>query len=292
MLDPISLPSSSHGLLLETHSATPSYNQLLLLSPASNLHTLAKVFLIPYFSHCALPTDPLLPLQAITSPSFNSQCSSTSSQHSQHPPHSHEPAASASLLTSIVLVVQLPTSTLPLSIHCLLTSFRSLSSTLFSSAPFTPPQPSSTNDFSKSFCQLLFFSIWMASSTTHLINLFSLIFTTFIQNSIHLLIASYTNSIILISYSVALLGCSLSTPQQDLVARSCTWTSGSVCLQHPHTSAPYSNTESTKASNNLKRTLPSPHQWLFYISSATLRGLLLPPLLYSSPLLYTLHIHW
>ena len=31
---------------------TPSYNQLLLLSPASNLHTLAKMLLILHFSHC------------------------------------------------------------------------------------------------------------------------------------------------------------------------------------------------------------------------------------------------
>ena len=45
--------------------------------------------------------------------------------------------------------------------------------------------------------------------------------------------------------------CSLPTPKKILVARSCTWTSGSVCLHHPHTSAPYNNTESTKASNNL-----------------------------------------
>ena len=62
-------------LLSETHS--PLYNQPLLLSSASNLHTIAKMFL--YFFHRALPTDPLLSLHTISSPSFNSQCSTTSS---------------------------------------------------------------------------------------------------------------------------------------------------------------------------------------------------------------------
>ena len=71
-------------------------HQLLLLSPASNLHTLAKMFLYLSFSHCALSTDPLLSLQTISSPSFNSLCSSTSSLHGQPPPqpltlHIHAP---------------------------------------------------------------------------------------------------------------------------------------------------------------------------------------------------------
>ena len=60
------------------------------------------------------------------------------------------------------------------SIHALSLNIIPISVTdrLSSSSPFTPPQPSYTNDFSKSFCQLFFFSICMASSTTHLINLF------------------------------------------------------------------------------------------------------------------------
>ena len=41
-------------LLLESHSPTPPYHQLLLLSSASNLHSLVKC---SYFSHCALPTN-------------------------------------------------------------------------------------------------------------------------------------------------------------------------------------------------------------------------------------------
>ena len=125
-------------------------------------------------------------------------------------------------------------------------------------------------------------------------NLLSFIFNTFIQNSTHLLFASHTNGIILISYIllIALLWCSLPTPKKILVAHNCTWTSGSVWLQHPRTSAQYSNTKSTKACNNIIKVSPSPHQWLFYISSAVHKGLLLPLLLsiYTSPLPYTLHI--
>ena len=49
----------------------------------------------------------------------------------------------------------------------------------------------------------------------------------------------YTSSIIFNSHSIGVLECSLPTPKRILAARSCTWTSGSVYLQHPHTSAPW-----------------------------------------------------
>lgn len=62
----------------------------------------------------------------------------------------------------------------------------------------------------------------MVSSTIHLINLISFILNTFIQSSMHLLFVTHPNGIILISYSIELLGCSLPT------------------ANNLHTSAPYS----------------------------------------------------
>ena len=85
---------------------------------------------VPHSLYRALPTNLLLPFQTIPSPSLNSQCSSSppsittssSASYTSHPctyPYSHEPAAFASLLTLIILVHQLPTSTLPPSPHAL-----------------------------------------------------------------------------------------------------------------------------------------------------------------------------
>ena len=49
----------------------------------------------------------------------------------------------------------------------------------------------------------------------------------------------YTSSISFNSHSIGVLECSLPTPKKILAARSGTWTSGSVYLQHLHTSAPW-----------------------------------------------------
>ena len=61
-----SLASCYQKLTLQLHH-TINYCFSLLFTP--------KMFFIFYCSHCALPTDPLLPLHTIPPPSFISQCS-------------------------------------------------------------------------------------------------------------------------------------------------------------------------------------------------------------------------
>ena len=58
----------------------------------------------------------------------------------------------------------------------------------------------------------------MTSSTTHLINLLSFIFNTFYPELTAFPFATHSNSIILISYSIPILGCSLPTPKWWLTA--------------------------------------------------------------------------
>ena len=99
----------------------------------------------------------------------------------------------------------------------------SVISRLSRSSPFTSFQPSSTIDFSKSFCQILFFSICMVSSTTHLSNLYTYFHLQhFYPELNNILFASHTNGIILISCSIAFFGCSLPTRKMILAAHSCT----------------------------------------------------------------------
>ena len=197
--------------------------------------------------------------------------------------YSHKPAAFASLLTSIVPVLQLPTSTIPPFIHYLLTSFHSLSS---ADLPDLPPShhsnqaPLSTSPSLSAKCY--FFPIYMVSSTTHLSNLLTFIFNTFIRNSI----IFYLLPILTASFSFHAqlhFWMQFTHPQNDPGSSQLHLNKLiSLSTASPHLCPMHTVTPNTPQLlyKNLIKTHPSPHQNNGDISLATHKGLLLPPLLY------------